>query len=372
MVENDKLTMLNVSGIAIRAGISRNNIRYTEKELTKFAATLTQKPILKDHNAVVDNAVGLVTNSGTPDNGKNVQYKGWVKEDGTGLLEKIKDKRIKEVSIGAIAGRLVQEDDDSDVLVAEDLVGLELSLTPTPGIVGTSISQALENIRLGKKACVVESVNMFNDEVNEKMANKKAEQIDDEKKKKEEEQVKDEDEEDKEEEMVSDEDKKKMKKDEKADKKEEEKEHAVSQLIQKVGTIQNELDRYKKMERDNAVKEYKQLATALKLKETDMSKLDTETVKLLSEQLKGVNVDLTESIINRQVNNVPQINIQETTAYHNGNSLLIDEAYIIERPLDGGKGFAITCDPSKLKTEDANGKVNARWRLGKNVAPTAY
>ena len=156
---------LSVAGIAIRSGVSRNKIKYSEEELMKFAPTLTNKPILKDHNATVDNAVGLVTKSESS-NGSIVQYRGWVKEDGSNVLEKIKDGRIKEVSIGAIAGQLVKESDDSDIMIAQNLTGLELSLTPVPGIVGTSISSRMEKLH-GQKP-IIENVNLFEKEHEEK------------------------------------------------------------------------------------------------------------------------------------------------------------------------------------------------------------
>ena len=133
---------INVNGIAIREGLSRNGILYTREELDKFAPTLTNKPILKDHISEVDNTIGLVTSSEGINNGAEVQYTGWVKEDGTNVIERIEDKRIKEVSIGAIVGKLVKESEDSEYVIAKDMKAMELSLTPTPGVVGTSISQA--------------------------------------------------------------------------------------------------------------------------------------------------------------------------------------------------------------------------------------
>lgn len=148
-----------VSGIAIREGVSRNGIMYLSEELEKFAPTLTSRPILKDHVYTTESAIGLVDDSSFS-NGE-VFYEGWLKEDGTNILEKIRDGRIKEVSVGAVAGRLVKESEDSDVMIAKDMVAMELSLTPTPGVVGTSLTSYMENMKSGnkKKLMVSENIN---------------------------------------------------------------------------------------------------------------------------------------------------------------------------------------------------------------------
>jgi len=135
---------IQVNGVAIREGTSRNNVHYSANELAKFAPTLSGRPIIKDHEAKTDNTVGKVTEGQSMMNGKEVHYSGWVKEDGTNLLEKIKDGRISEVSIGAMCGKLVRESEDTDTLIAKDMTALELSLTPTPGVVGTSIAQSID------------------------------------------------------------------------------------------------------------------------------------------------------------------------------------------------------------------------------------
>lgn len=150
-IDNTGLTQpINIGGVAIKAGLSRNNIKYTEEELKKFTPTLKNRPILKDHESRTDNTIGVVTKSKFDIN--TVSYNGWVKEDGSGIIEKINDGRVKEVSIGAIAGKLVKESEDSDVLIAKDIIAMELSTTPTPGVVGTSISQTLEDIQTNETA----------------------------------------------------------------------------------------------------------------------------------------------------------------------------------------------------------------------------
>lgn len=137
MMANEKI---KVSGVAIREGISRNHVKYTAKELKKFAPTLSGRPILKDHEGMTDNTIGLVERGDFLNDGQLVTYEGWIKEDGTNLIEKIKDGRIKEVSIGAIAGKVVMENEDDDFIVVKDLEAMELSTTPVPGVKGTSLN----------------------------------------------------------------------------------------------------------------------------------------------------------------------------------------------------------------------------------------
>jgi flagellar biosynthesis GTPase FlhF len=136
---------MEVGGIAIKPGISKNGINYTKEELKKFIPTLRNRPILKDHRGEVDNTVGLVTKS-FDKGGSVVGYSGWVKEDGSNLLEKINDGRVKEVSIGAFVKRLVKQNDNDDYLTAIGLEAMELSLTPIPAVRGTSLKQTLESM----------------------------------------------------------------------------------------------------------------------------------------------------------------------------------------------------------------------------------
>lgn len=131
---------LIVEGIAVVEGISRNKIMYEAKELHKFAPSLIGRPILKDHINMTDNVIGKVTHAESIDNGKKVRYKGWITEDKNDTMEKIIDGRINNVSIGASAGKMIKEKEDSEYIIARDLIALELSLTPVPGIPDASIS----------------------------------------------------------------------------------------------------------------------------------------------------------------------------------------------------------------------------------------
>lgn len=158
---------LKVHGLAIKEGKSRNNIFYSAKELAKFTPTLKGVPIQKDHSSSVDKSVGLVSNTNTPDKGKQVFYEGWITEDGTGVTDKIADKRISKVSVGAMCGRLVKESENSDVMIAKDIEGAELSLVVCPGVPGASIQQTLKQIGDKEKLVkpVFEDVTLFSDNV---------------------------------------------------------------------------------------------------------------------------------------------------------------------------------------------------------------
>jgi len=136
---------IKISGIAVSEQVSRNGRKYIAKELEKFAPTLTGRPILKDHEGITDNVIGVITHAETLDAGKTVRYEGWVKEDGSGIVEKMKDGRIKEVSIGAMAGKVVKENKDDPYVIPVDMEAMELSTTPVPGNRGTSIIKQDEN-----------------------------------------------------------------------------------------------------------------------------------------------------------------------------------------------------------------------------------
>ena len=140
-----------IKGIAVTPGLSRNGIMYTIKELKKFAKTMVNVPILRDHVNETLNAIGVVNQGKWSDAKEGVVYEGWIKDHAT--QERIEDGRIKNVSIGAIIGQLVEEkdDDNGEFLLAKGMTSVELSTTPVPGVVGTSIGQALKKFNKGEK-----------------------------------------------------------------------------------------------------------------------------------------------------------------------------------------------------------------------------
>lgn len=136
---------IKVQGIALVSGVSRNNVMYTSDEMRKTAHELTNKPILMDHESKSNGVIGKTTSSKFLPNENAIQYEGWIKETGHGIVEAIKDGRLETVSIGAMCEELLQED-DSPQMMARGIHYLELSTTPTPGVEGTSLHQSLSTI----------------------------------------------------------------------------------------------------------------------------------------------------------------------------------------------------------------------------------
>lgn len=132
--------MIPIKFTAVKEGVSKNNIRYTAKELLKSHHSMADKPILKDHDAKCDNVVGRTNMTAFSDMDKAVIGEGFI--DDENMENKIKKGLIKEVSIGAIVDKLVKESEDSDIVEARGISFQELSLVPIPGVCGTSISQS--------------------------------------------------------------------------------------------------------------------------------------------------------------------------------------------------------------------------------------
>ena len=153
---------MDISGVAVRPGISKNGILYSVEELNNFAPTLIGRPILKDHSGNTDDTLGKITSTTNIGDGV-VNYSGWIKEDGTGILEKVNDGRISEVSIGAFVKQLVKENDDDEHFVAVGIEAMELSTTPVPAVKGTSLNQTLESLDNFKKDKTVKVTPVFED-----------------------------------------------------------------------------------------------------------------------------------------------------------------------------------------------------------------
>jgi len=132
---------IKVNGLAIKPGVSRNGIMYSKEELKKFSPTLEGVSIIKDHEAICDNAIGKVEKVTFNESTGFVEYQGWIENDSSNIIEKIKDGRISHVSIGALAGKMVKEKEDSEYITAKDLIALELSTVISPGVPGASIQQ---------------------------------------------------------------------------------------------------------------------------------------------------------------------------------------------------------------------------------------
>lgn len=294
---------ISVKGIAIKPGISKNGIRYTKEELEMFAPTLTGKPFLKDHNSTVDNTVGVVENSGSMGEG-TVAYNGWVKDDGNKLVEKIKDGRIKEVSIGAFCRKLVKESDDDEYATAIGLEGMELSLTPTPAMRGTSLSMALESIEEHKQnekikvLPISESISSIN-----KVEPKKKDSVDVQKLKNKIQDVKVKTEKlknktnqsikkRKEVNKMTEEKIKELQEALEAEKKAKEAlETEMKESSEQLTQAKEKIAKVKEARLNKLVKEYKELAESKKIEPVNVSKMKESSVKALIETLKQMKVE---------------------------------------------------------------------------------
>ena len=122
---------LKIRGIAIKAGISRNQNIWLEEELKAAASSLIGQPIYLEHVDVA-NAVGKVTNAWWDPERKAILYEGEIYDDE--VANKIRAGLIQHVSIGA----------DYEILepvngqIPRGLRFRELSLVAAPGIPETT------------------------------------------------------------------------------------------------------------------------------------------------------------------------------------------------------------------------------------------
>lgn len=133
-----------VRGVAINSTITRNGVKYEAFELEKATPSLRNKPILKDHEALIDNIVGRTTENIHFNNEKGfVPFEAVIKDKV--IAEKISNGLITNVSIGAMVEdvEVEEQDDGSEILVARGIEFLELSLVAVPGDPGAGFTQAL-------------------------------------------------------------------------------------------------------------------------------------------------------------------------------------------------------------------------------------
>lgn len=130
---------LRIAGVAMTAGMSRNNNVYTSEELEAFAPKLTGSPLYLEH-VTVESAIGKVTNCVFDAQSKSLLYEAEIYDQT--IAEKIRNGLIQHVSVGA----------DYDTLdsanVPHGLHNAEMSLVAVPGIPETNI-QVLESLRNG-------------------------------------------------------------------------------------------------------------------------------------------------------------------------------------------------------------------------------
>ena len=130
--------VMKVKGTAIEKGVSRNGVEYSAEELkkTKFNKNT---PILKDHNNSVDAIIGSLKKVQYVDEGQKIIYTGIINDKE--IQEKIKDKRIRCVSVGLMLAEITKPKDAKNY-VAKGLELVELSAVAVPGIANASIGIA--------------------------------------------------------------------------------------------------------------------------------------------------------------------------------------------------------------------------------------
>lgn len=135
---------LPIHGVAIKATVSKNGVRYLPEELKKAAETFKGKPIIKDHEARMDNVVGRITDSYYVPETQQVEFDGLVMD--AKMQEMVLDGRAQEVSIGASVENLVEEEVNGETaLTAYGMSGDELSFVVKPGVTGAGLSNSFEN-----------------------------------------------------------------------------------------------------------------------------------------------------------------------------------------------------------------------------------
>ena len=130
-----------IKGVAINETTTRNGITYVAEELSRAAPSFRNKPILKDHNPLIENIVGRTTeNVAWNDTNKRIDFEARIVDEKIkGMIEK---GLITDVSIGAKVEDII-ENKKAGTLTAVGMEGLEISLVAVPGDPGANIANAM-------------------------------------------------------------------------------------------------------------------------------------------------------------------------------------------------------------------------------------
>ena len=134
-----------IKGVAINSTLTRNGVEFISEELIKSAASLRNKPILKDHTNTIDSIVGRTTQNVNFSNiNQNVEFEAKIMDKG--IQEKISQGLIQSVSVGAMVSDLDEAlDGDGNMthLIAKGIDFVELSLVAVPADPGAGLSEAI-------------------------------------------------------------------------------------------------------------------------------------------------------------------------------------------------------------------------------------
>jgi hypothetical protein len=135
-----------ISGVAINETTTRNGHTFTAEELALCSHTLCDKPLLADHNNSIYSIIGRTTTKCAYDgNNKCTLFEAWVSDKD--VKERIKDGRIKSVSVGAMVSSVDPiTDEESGEILSYKLSGItfvELSLVAVPADPNAGLTQAI-------------------------------------------------------------------------------------------------------------------------------------------------------------------------------------------------------------------------------------
>lgn len=135
-----------IRGVAINETTTSNGHKFIANELEKAAGSLIGKPLLKDHENMVDNIVGRVKESKFDSKKKNIPFSAVVKDEK--MIQMIKDGLINSVSVGAGVDPDDIEEDEDGTIIPHNIEFFELSLVAVPADSGATFGVALKQALL--------------------------------------------------------------------------------------------------------------------------------------------------------------------------------------------------------------------------------
>lgn len=120
-----------IQGIAINSKVTDNNHKFLSEELRVAAGSLSNKPLLKDHDNSTDSIVGRVIFAEFDETTESIKFKAKINqtEQGKKIRELIKSGDLNTVSIGANVKSI---DEEEGLLVPRGISFKELSVVAVP------------------------------------------------------------------------------------------------------------------------------------------------------------------------------------------------------------------------------------------------